>query len=98
MEQGPWSQPSAIYSSDQASFPKGLPDAYQRRLWSENNETKASEEKKNQKVSLSGQQLAGVRASQKMKTKQKMGHFGLTGLKNGHIQLSLERQGFRILN
>ena len=57
MEQGPWSQPSAIYSSDHASFPKGLPDAYQRRLWSENNETKASEEKKNQKVSLSGQQV-----------------------------------------
>lgn len=55
MEQGPWSQPSAIYSSDHTSFPKGLPDAYRRRLWSENNETKASEEKKNQKVSLSGQ-------------------------------------------
>ena len=57
MEQGPWSQPSAIYSSDHTSFPKGLPDAYRRRLRSENNETKASEKKKNQKVSLSGQHV-----------------------------------------
>lgn len=81
---------SHIYSSDHTSFPKGLPDAYRRRLWSENNETKASEEKKIKSALLSGQLVRCDASFSVDEDKEKMGHFGLTGLKMSHTIVTRE--------